>query len=100
LPGRIATSPGQKIFGTAIFLRLLVIGGRRARKEGYVNVLVFNCGSSSVKFLVAEVKADGAAAKAEEMVVRYERKIADHHRFIREHGFDPAKITGWVWGSR
>lgn len=42
----------------------------------------------------------GVAAKAEELVVRYERKIADHHRFIREHGFDPPEITGWVWGSR
>jgi xylulose-5-phosphate/fructose-6-phosphate phosphoketolase len=42
----------------------------------------------------------GVAAKAEEQVVRYERKIADHHRFIREYGFDPPEITGWVWGSR
>jgi xylulose-5-phosphate/fructose-6-phosphate phosphoketolase len=40
------------------------------------------------------------AAKAEELVIRYERKIADHRRFIREHGFDPPEITGWVWGSR
>jgi acetate kinase len=35
-----------------------------------VNVLVFNCGSSSVKFLVAEVKADGAAGRRERLLAR------------------------------
>jgi len=42
----------------------------------------------------------GVAAKAESLVVRYEQKIGDHRRFIREHGFDPPEITDWVWGGR
>jgi acetate kinase len=35
-----------------------------------VNILVFNCGSSSVKFLVAEVKAEGAAGWRERLLAR------------------------------
>ncbi len=39
----------------------------------------------------------GVAAKAESLVVLYERQIAEHRRFIREHGLDPPEITGWKW---
>jgi xylulose-5-phosphate/fructose-6-phosphate phosphoketolase len=38
------------------------------------------------------------AAKAEELVVKYERKIADHTVFIRREGIDPPEIAGWSWG--
>jgi len=38
------------------------------------------------------------AAKAEELVVKYERKIADHTVFIRREGFDPPEIASWSWG--
>jgi xylulose-5-phosphate/fructose-6-phosphate phosphoketolase len=37
------------------------------------------------------------AAKAEELVVKYERKILDHRIFIRSQGIDPPEITDWVW---
>ncbi len=40
-----------------------------------------------------------AAGKAESLVVRYERKIEDHRRYIREEGCDPEEITGWAWGG-
>jgi xylulose-5-phosphate/fructose-6-phosphate phosphoketolase len=40
-----------------------------------------------------------AAVKAESLVVRYERKIGDHRRYIREMGCDPEEITGWAWGG-
>lgn len=40
-----------------------------------------------------------AAARAESLVVRYERRIEDHRRYIREMGCDPEEITGWTWGG-
>jgi len=38
-----------------------------------------------------------AAARAEELIVKYERKIADHGVFIRREGVDPPEIADWKW---
>ncbi len=38
-----------------------------------------------------------AAARAEELIVQYERKITDHGAFIRREGVDPPDITEWKW---
>jgi xylulose-5-phosphate/fructose-6-phosphate phosphoketolase len=40
------------------------------------------------------------SARAEELVRRYERKIAEHRDFVCEHGVDPTEITGWKWSAR
>jgi len=37
------------------------------------------------------------AALAEALIVRYERRLAEHRRFIDEQGMDPPEITGWRW---
>ncbi len=37
------------------------------------------------------------AAEAEGLIVRYERKLADHRLFVREEGVDPPEIAGWRW---
>jgi phosphoketolase len=37
------------------------------------------------------------AAAAEGLVVRYERRLADHRAFVREEGVDPPEIAGWRW---
>jgi len=37
------------------------------------------------------------SAKAEELIVRFERKIADHGKFIRREGVDPPEIAEWKW---
>lgn len=39
------------------------------------------------------------AARAEAMVVKYERKLLDHRRFIRNEGMDPPEITEWRWSA-
>ncbi|HEY6221791.1 MAG TPA: phosphoketolase, partial [Candidatus Eisenbacteria bacterium] len=39
----------------------------------------------------------GAAARAEDLVRKYERRIVDHHAYIVEHGIDPAEIADWQW---
>jgi xylulose-5-phosphate/fructose-6-phosphate phosphoketolase len=41
-----------------------------------------------------------AAAKAEELIVKYEWKIAEHGLFIRREGVDPPEIANWSWESR
>lgn len=38
-------------------------------------------------------------AKAEDLIVKYEGKIAQHDAFIRQYGYDPAEISQWVWDS-
>jgi xylulose-5-phosphate/fructose-6-phosphate phosphoketolase len=38
-----------------------------------------------------------AAAKAEELIVKYERKIAEHGDYIRREGVDPPEIADWKW---
>ncbi len=38
-----------------------------------------------------------AAAKAEDLIVKYERKIADHGLFIQREGIDPPEIANWTW---
>ncbi|MDP2688971.1 MAG: phosphoketolase, partial [Deltaproteobacteria bacterium] len=42
----------------------------------------------------------GAAALAESLVVRYERRLIDHQRFIRAEGVDPQEISEWRWIDR
>lgn len=37
------------------------------------------------------------AARAESVIVTYERRLLAHRRFIREKGKDPAEITEWKW---
>ncbi len=41
-----------------------------------------------------------AAALAESLVVRYERRLIDHQRFIRAEGVDPQEISEWRWSGR
>lgn len=38
------------------------------------------------------------SAKAEELVVKYERKIAEHRLFIEREGVDLPEIAEWTWG--
>jgi len=38
-----------------------------------------------------------AAAEADQLIVKYERKIADHGVFIRSEGVDPPEIAEWRW---
>ena len=40
-----------------------------------------------------------AGAKAEELIVKYERKIVDHGLFIRREGIDPPEIADWKWAD-
>jgi xylulose-5-phosphate/fructose-6-phosphate phosphoketolase len=40
-----------------------------------------------------------AGAKAEELIVKYERKIAEHGVFIRREGVDPPEIAQWRWSN-
>ena len=37
------------------------------------------------------------AAKAEELIRKYERKLREHRNFIESEGVDPPEITGWCW---
>lgn len=39
------------------------------------------------------------AARAEELVARYERKFADHSLFIQAEGTDPPEIANWAWSG-
>ena len=39
------------------------------------------------------------SAKAEELIGRFERKIADHGKFIGREGVDPPEIARWKWGQ-
>ncbi len=35
--------------------------------------------------------------RAENIISKYDKKLADHSVFIREHGVDPDEIENWVW---
>jgi len=37
------------------------------------------------------------AARAEELVRKYEQKLLEHRQFIRTQGIDPPEITEWQW---
>ncbi len=37
------------------------------------------------------------AARAEELVRKYEARLAAHREFICAHGIDPPEITDWRW---
>jgi xylulose-5-phosphate/fructose-6-phosphate phosphoketolase len=37
------------------------------------------------------------AGKADELLGRYERKLAEHRAYVRRRGEDPEDITGWTW---
>ncbi len=43
------------------------------------------------------VRNPRTAARAEDLVRRHEHKLAEHHRFIHENGFDPPEISDWRW---
>jgi phosphoketolase len=40
------------------------------------------------------------AAKAEELIRIYERKLREHRLFIDANGIDPPEITDWQWRDR
>jgi xylulose-5-phosphate/fructose-6-phosphate phosphoketolase len=40
------------------------------------------------------------AAKAEELIRIYERKLREHRLFIDANGFDPPEISDWNWRAR
>lgn len=40
------------------------------------------------------------AAKAEELIRIYERKLHEHRLFIDANGIDPSEITNWQWRDR
>jgi xylulose-5-phosphate/fructose-6-phosphate phosphoketolase len=40
------------------------------------------------------------AAKAEELIRIYERKLREHRLFIDTNGIDPPEITDWQWRDR
>lgn len=44
-------------------------------------------------------KNPAVAATAEELIRKYERKLAEHREFIVLNGKDPDEITDWKWNS-
>jgi xylulose-5-phosphate/fructose-6-phosphate phosphoketolase len=40
------------------------------------------------------------AAKADRVLGRYERKLAEHRAYVIEHGEDPREIAEWTWDAR
>lgn len=48
-------------------------------------------------FVAAEAQGLITVAEKNELVKKYEEKLADHRAYIVEHGTDPAEIKGWVW---
>lgn len=51
-------------------------------------------------FVVAETQGLITVAEKNELVKKYEEKIADHRAYIVEHGTDPEEITNWKWKLR
>ena len=39
------------------------------------------------------------AAKADGVIRRAERKLADHEVYVREHGEDPEELAAWTWDA-
>jgi xylulose-5-phosphate/fructose-6-phosphate phosphoketolase len=39
------------------------------------------------------------AAKADEAIHRYERKLAEHQAHVGVHGEDPEEIAAWTWSA-
>ena len=39
------------------------------------------------------------AARAEEIARKYERRLAEHRRYIRECAVDPPEIAAWQWSG-
>ncbi len=46
---------------------------------------------------LAAARNPRVAARASERVSHYEYVLADHGRYIQEHGVDPKEITEWKW---
>jgi len=44
-------------------------------------------------------RVPGLADRAGHVVTRIEEKLAEHKRYIREHGADMPEISGWQWGG-
>jgi xylulose-5-phosphate/fructose-6-phosphate phosphoketolase len=42
----------------------------------------------------------GLASRAANVVQLIEAKLAEHTRYIYEHGIDMPEILGWRWGGR
>jgi xylulose-5-phosphate/fructose-6-phosphate phosphoketolase len=40
------------------------------------------------------------AARADEVVHRFERKLAEHRAYVAEHGEDPEEIAAWTWDAQ
>jgi xylulose-5-phosphate/fructose-6-phosphate phosphoketolase len=43
------------------------------------------------------VHSPSVASKAEALILKYERKLEEHARFIRAEGTDPDEISNWRW---
>jgi phosphoketolase len=43
------------------------------------------------------VRTPSVAGKAEALILKYERKLEEHARFIRAVGTDPDDISNWRW---
>ena len=44
-------------------------------------------------------RVPGLAAKAGEVILFVEAKLAEHRKYIDEHGVDMPEISGWRWGG-
>lgn len=44
-------------------------------------------------------KYPSTAALADELIVKYQNKIIEHHRYIQSEGVDPPEIAAWKWRS-
>lgn len=51
-------------------------------------------------FAVAEAQGLITVAQKNELVKKYEEKLADHRAYIVERGIDPEEITNWKWQQR
>lgn len=59
-------------------------------------------GTSRYQIVLGAIEAAGPRldpARAQEVATRYLQKIADHRRYIEEHGEDPPEVRGWRWAE-